>query len=148
MLRNMEKSQRFSSPRISGENAENMAGGNSLQVQDSGRVSFDILAEYNPATLEERTAAIAAAKRMHGAVVLPEKSVPLRPMPRTPTPPAQRPAYIPPNPVQPMAGQPMQGAGASALRGRGRPSMPMNIPGQAGPPIPNPHPDQDSGDPQ
>jgi type IV pilus assembly protein PilN len=148
MLRNMEKSQRFSSPRISGENAENTAGGNSLQVQDSGRVSFDVLAEYNPATLEERKAEIASSKRMHGAAVLPKNSLPLRPLPRTPTPQAVRPAYIPPNAVQPMAGQPMPGQSPSAMRSRGGPAMPMNIPGQAGPPIPNPHPNQDSGGPQ
>jgi type IV pilus assembly protein PilN len=143
MLRNMEKSKRFSAPRISGENAENNAGGNTLQVQDSGRVTFDVLAEYNPATLEERKAAIAASKRTPGRAALPRTSLPLMQLPRTQVPQAQRPAYIPPNPVQPTPSQ-----SPSAMRSRGRPALPMNIPGQAGPPMPNPNPNQDNGGPQ
>ena len=132
-LRNMEASKRFSAPRISGENAENTAGGNSLQIQDSGRVTFDMLAEYNPATLEERKAAIAASKRMPRAAAMPKNSLPLTQQPRVPAPQAQRPAYIPPNPQQ----GPQQSP--SAMRSRGRPAMPMTIPGQSGPPIPNPN---------
>jgi type IV pilus assembly protein PilN len=65
MLKNMEHSRRFESPRISGENAEN-ASQNGLQpVIDTGngKVSFDVLAEYNPPTLEERKAEIAQMKR-------------------------------------------------------------------------------------
>ena len=112
MLRNMEHSRRFSAPRISGENAENSAGGGLQTVQDSGKVTFDILAEYSPATLEERKAEIAASK----------------------------PAYLPPSqPLNPAAS-------ASGMRSRNRPAIPMSIPGQAGPPIPNPNPDQ--GGPQ
>jgi type IV pilus assembly protein PilN len=66
MVRNMERSKRFGAPRISGENTENNAqGGGFQQVRQTGpaRVSFDVLAEYNPATLEERKAEIAAQKR-------------------------------------------------------------------------------------
>jgi type IV pilus assembly protein PilN len=138
MLRNMESSKRFSAARISGENAENTAGGNTMQIQDSGRVSFDILAEYNPATLEERKAAIAASKRMKVVPASPKNNLPLRQVPQTrlaPVPLAQRPAYIPPNPPQ---GMPPQNP--SSLRNRGAPPIPMNIPGQSGPPIPNPNP--------
>lgn len=137
MLRNMEVSKRFSAPRISGENAENIAGGNTQQVQDSGRVSFDILAEYNPATLEERKAAIAASKRTPMAK-LPQNSLPLMQLPRTPVaaaPQVQRPAYIPPNPSP----QQLIQQSPSALRSRGRPDLPTTIPGQSGPPIPNPN---------
>jgi type IV pilus assembly protein PilN len=62
LVRDMEHSKRFAAPRISGENTENSQG--ALQsVRDSGKVSFDVLAEYNPATLDERRAEIAAQKR-------------------------------------------------------------------------------------
>lgn len=59
MLRNMERSRRFSTPRISGENAENSAQGGLQPVRESGpqKVNFDVLAEYNPATLQERKTA-------------------------------------------------------------------------------------------
>ncbi len=65
LVRNLEKSRRFLSPRISSENAENNAQGSLQPAQESGKVTFDILAEYNPATLEERRAEIAAEKRAH-----------------------------------------------------------------------------------
>ncbi len=144
MLRNMEHSRRFSAPRISGENAENSAGGGLQTVQDSGKVTFDILAEYSPATLEERKAEIAASK--HGrAGALPATGSGMRAHgaaadapPQLPR--AQRPAYLPPSqPLNPAAS-------ASGMRSRNRPAIPMSIPGQAGPPIPNPTPDQ--GGPQ
>ncbi len=61
MVRGMEHSKRFASPRISGENTEN-AVGNLQAVQDTGKVSFDVLAEYNPPTLDERKAEIAGQK--------------------------------------------------------------------------------------
>ncbi len=65
MVRNMEHSKRFGSPRIAGENAENASAQGDLQpVKDAGRVSFDVLAEYNPATLEERKAEIAAQEHV------------------------------------------------------------------------------------
>jgi type IV pilus assembly protein PilN len=62
MVRNLEHSRRFTSPRITGENAENNSQGALQPVRDSGKVSFDVLAEYNPATLDERKAEIAAQK--------------------------------------------------------------------------------------
>jgi type IV pilus assembly protein PilN len=62
LVRDMEHSKRFAAPRITGENTENSQG--ALQtVRDSGKVSFEVLAEYNPATLEERRAEIATQKR-------------------------------------------------------------------------------------
>ncbi|HEX4322630.1 MAG TPA: fimbrial assembly protein [Acidobacteriaceae bacterium] len=61
MVRYMERSKRFTAPRISGENTENAVGG--LQVvREPGRVTFEVLAEYNPPTLDERKAEIAAQK--------------------------------------------------------------------------------------
>jgi type IV pilus assembly protein PilN len=63
MVRAMEHSNRFGSPRISAENSETAQG--SLQpVRDAGRVSVDVLAEYNPPTLEERRAEIAKQRRV------------------------------------------------------------------------------------
>jgi type IV pilus assembly protein PilN len=62
LVRDMERSKRFAAPRISGENTENSQA--SLQtVRDTGKVTFEVLAEYNPATLEERRAEIATQKR-------------------------------------------------------------------------------------
>lgn len=65
MLRNMERSRRFAAPRISGENAENNSQNGFQPVRDTGpgKVSFDVLAEYSPATLEERRTATAAIRR-------------------------------------------------------------------------------------
>jgi len=62
-VRNMEHSRRFASPRISGENAETNAQTGLQAVRDTGKVTFDVLAEYNPATLAERKAEIAEQKR-------------------------------------------------------------------------------------
>src|SRR5580698_8380371 len=66
LVRDMEHSKRFAAPRISGENTENSQG--ALQnVRDSGKVSFEVQVEYNPATLEERRAEIATQKRFRPA---------------------------------------------------------------------------------
>jgi type IV pilus assembly protein PilN len=66
MVRNMERSRRFTDPRVAGENSEsNNAQGDLQPVRDAGKVSFDVLAEYNPATLEERRDELAAQKRLH-----------------------------------------------------------------------------------
>jgi type IV pilus assembly protein PilN len=111
MLRNMEHSRRFVSPRISGENAENTSQGGMRQVIDpvNGKVSFDVLAEYNPPTLEERKAEIAATKRSHGAaespaaaaVVAPRQpAIAPVPMARQPFTPGMR----PPMPMRPGTG--------------------------------------------
>jgi type IV pilus assembly protein PilN len=59
LVRNLEHSKRFLMPRIVGENSETTGGpGEKLQaVSASNRVNFELRAEYNPATLEERKAA-------------------------------------------------------------------------------------------
>jgi type IV pilus assembly protein PilN len=56
LVRNLEHSKRFLSPRIVGENAESAGGpGQKLEpVSESTKVDFELLAEYNPATPEER----------------------------------------------------------------------------------------------
>ncbi len=56
LVRNLEHSRRFVSPRISGESAESTGGpGERIEpVSESNRVNFNVLAEYNPATADER----------------------------------------------------------------------------------------------
>jgi type IV pilus assembly protein PilN len=58
LVRNLEHSRRFVSPRISGESAESTGGpGERLEpVSESNRVNFNVLAEYNPASPGERIA--------------------------------------------------------------------------------------------
>jgi len=90
-VRNMEHSQRFVSPRISGETSESNGGAGELTpVRDAGKVTFEVLAEYNPATLEERKKEIEAQKRER-----PAAAIPLRPI--APTMPSVRPQYVPPS---------------------------------------------------
>ena len=92
-VRNMEHSQRFISPRISGETSESNGGpGELTPVRDAGKVTFDVLAEYSPPTLEERRKEIASQKREHTPA-----AVPLRPI--APAMPSVRPQYIPPSPL-------------------------------------------------
>ena len=96
LVRNMERSRRFANPRVSGENAENSSSQNGFQqVSDANRVSFEILAEYNPATLEERRAEIATQKKHVGATT---------PMPSLRTTPRQQPGRMQP-------GRPLPGPG-------------------------------------
>jgi len=128
MVREMERSKRFASPRISGENTENSQG--SLQsVRDSGKVSFDVLAEYNPPTLEERKAEIATQRRPRTtAEAKPQKlAVPRQQyVPMTPQPkPAQQ---------MPTGRPPVMGPGA-VPRPTGHPYGPPNgAPNQPGGP--------------
>ena len=127
MLKNMERSRRFESPRISGENAEN-ASRNGLQAvvdTGNGKVAFDVLAEYNPPTLEERKAEIAQMKRT-SASARPEAAPMPRGMPRPPMVTPNQPARPPFNPIM-------------------RPPIPMqNRPGMPGP-NGQPHPQPPGG---
>ncbi len=56
LVENLEHSRHFLRPRIVGESAESSGspGERVEPVSASNRVNFDLLAEYNPATLEER----------------------------------------------------------------------------------------------
>lgn len=56
LVRNLEHSKRFLAPRIVGENAEaaGLPGERMEPVSESNKVDFELLADYNPATLEER----------------------------------------------------------------------------------------------
>jgi type IV pilus assembly protein PilN len=62
LVKNLEHSRRFLLPRIVGENSEATGGpGERAEpVSASNRVDFDLLADYNPATAEERKPARAA----------------------------------------------------------------------------------------
>jgi type IV pilus assembly protein PilN len=119
MVRNMEHSQRFVAPRLAGENAENGQQGDLQPVRDLGKVSFDILAEYNPATLDERRQEIAKSKRARST----DAVAPVGPSIR-----AQQPQYVPPNPQgfqpNPAMGQrsfPRQMQPMPGMRPRGTP---------------------------
>lgn len=60
LVRNLEHSHRFLHPRIVGESAEATNGPSQqrvVPVTASSRVNFDLLADYTPATAEERRAA-------------------------------------------------------------------------------------------
>jgi type IV pilus assembly protein PilN len=125
MLRNMEHSRRFVSPRISGENAENSAQGNLRQVIDptNGKVSFDVLAEYNPPTLAERKAEIASMKRGHvpsgATVAAPGAPTALRPQ--------RSPVAVPAPQAQPSLNPGIRAMpGRSGMRGPYRPPVGPN----------------------
>lgn len=67
LVRNLEHSRHFVLPRIVGESAES-AGGPSQRpepVSASSRVDFDVLADYNAGTPEERKAHEKAAAKTH-----------------------------------------------------------------------------------
>jgi type IV pilus assembly protein PilN len=65
--KNLEHSKRFLMPRIVGENSESSGrpGETPEPVSASSRVDFDLLADYNPATLEERRQAKEKAAAQH-----------------------------------------------------------------------------------
>lgn len=59
LVRNLEHSKRFLNPRISGESAESSGSGQNQRVEPvsaSNRFEFDLLADYNPPTPQEREA--------------------------------------------------------------------------------------------
>jgi len=66
LARNLEHSKRFVNPRITGENAEAAGNGSNQHLEPvsaTNRFDYEILAEYNPPTLEERRAAKSAEKK-------------------------------------------------------------------------------------
>ena len=111
MVRNLEHSKRFLNPRISGESAESTANGNGSNqhlepVSASNRFEFDLLAEYNPPTPEERAAARKKASKEQTAT---EDEF------NAPPPGTSRPAHAAPpftrnNNRQPYTGAPKGGA--------------------------------------
>jgi type IV pilus assembly protein PilN len=78
LVRNLERSKRFLQPRIVGETAESSTGPSRQQepVSASNRFEFDLFADYNPPSPEERLAAermAAKAARAAGAGPRPEQ---------------------------------------------------------------------------
>lgn len=106
MLRNMEHSKRFAAPRISGENAENSSQGGLQPVREQGppKVNFEVLAEYNPATLEERKAATEAMRKAHPGAELPHAAREPRSAERQRQPMMTQPAPQRPQTTEPAAG--------------------------------------------
>jgi len=128
MVRNMEHSRRFVSPRIAVENAENQVQGNLQTVRNAGpgKVSFDVLAEYNPATLEERKAEIAAQKHAHPGL----SSGPGPGAAHAPAAEATRPRYVPPA----TQARPGTGAARPGIQPGNSPPMGMRYQQQPGGP--------------
>lgn len=111
LVRNLEHSRRFFEPRITGESAESTNSPNQRQepVSASNRFDVDLLAEYNPPTLEER-AAVKTKKSSE-----PSGSIPHRHSRALPAP---APGFPKPRGRQPYTGQP-----------RTAPMPPQNRPG-------------------
>jgi len=113
LLRNLEHSRRFLMPRLVGENSETTGGpGEKLQpVSASNRVTFDLLADYNPTSPRERKASEKPAKAKENSESL-AATAPSPAHPRSNRSLAQqhpRPPYTgqaPPAPPQPLMNRP------------------------------------------
>jgi type IV pilus assembly protein PilN len=102
LVANLEHSKRFLLPRIVNETAESAGNGNQQQLEPvsaSSRVNFDLLADYNPATPEERKTGNSKAQTTHSAPAEREQT-PTRSKSRRP------PVTLPP--VNPRTGRPGQ----------------------------------------
>jgi type IV pilus assembly protein PilN len=103
LVRNLEQSRRFLLPRIVGESAEsNNSPGQRLEpVAPSNRFDFDLLADYNPPTPEERM----AARKKTASGFAPAPSGPAQSAPRArgvpafPEQPGREPYTGPPRPA-------------------------------------------------
>lgn len=89
LVQNLEHSRHFLLPRIVGEAAESSGNGNQQPqpVSASSRVNFDLLADYNPATPEERNAANRNAEESGTAAAADNQAQPAAAQP-VPAPPA------------------------------------------------------------
>ena len=125
LVANLERSRRFLQPRIVGENAEASTGPIQRQepISASNRFDFDLLADYNPPTPEERApAAKLAAKEARAAVRKPALAQsPSATKPLAPAVPAVphrrgRPSAAPPYPAPSQPSVP-----PTSRRGRGTP---------------------------
>jgi type IV pilus assembly protein PilN len=128
LVRNLEHSHRFIDPRIEGESAENTNNGpnqrNEVPVSASNRFEFELFADYNPPTPEERAALnTKAGERADASPASPppaakprSRPLPARPLPggRTPyTGPAPMP--LKPNPAAPNPAAPNPAAPGPAM---------------------------------
>ncbi len=109
LVRNLEHSKRFLNPRISGESAESTGSGPNQRLEPvsaSNRFEFDLLADYNPPTPEERAANKKAEKE--SAATQEEDSG--NPPPGTRRVPRPAPPFTQKNDRQPYTGSPNGGA--------------------------------------
>jgi len=157
LVRNLEHSKRFLLPRIVGENAENTdkPWARIEPVSAADRVDFDLLAEYNPAPLEERKTARRVELKLADSIHHPAATArPLQPLP-LPTPGAERVPYKgPPNPINPRplpqamklppgnpsVGNPSRGNPSRGNPSLGNPSVGNPSPGISSSKAPNPTP--------
>lgn len=109
LVRNLEHSRRFVHPRIVGENSE--ASGNGVTqalepVSASNRFDFDLLAEYNPPTAEEREESNSAEKQPAAAPASPANThrESREARPREARPNAERRAVSPSRAIKPAGG--------------------------------------------
>lgn len=86
LVQNLEHSRHFLRPSIVGESSENTGGpGTALEpVSATNKVNFDLLAEYNPATIGEKPTVLKSAPGENSAEDSPDSSAPA---------PAQNPAH-------------------------------------------------------
>jgi type IV pilus assembly protein PilN len=115
LVRNLEHSRRFLSPRIVGENAEaaGLPGERQEPVSASNKVDFELLAEYNPASPGERK----TVKKQAGVEEVSES----------------RRSSVNQDKVRPIAVRPLAAQPLKAGQGPGRPPY-------TGPPQPPPQP--------
>jgi type IV pilus assembly protein PilN len=100
LVRNLEQSRRFLQPRIVGESAESNGGpGQRLEpVGPANRFDFDLMADYNPPTPEERNSA--KKKVASASVPAPAKPAPRsRGVPALPRQPGRKPYMGPSQPA-------------------------------------------------
>lgn len=106
LMQNLEHSRRFLLPRIVSENAESSEGQNNRAIEPvsaSNRFNFDLLAEYNPATLGELTIEehkTSKAEKSVSPAAPPARSrpAPIRPSPAQRIPQVNAPRSAPPSP--------------------------------------------------
>jgi len=120
LVANLEHSKRFLLPRIVNETSESTGNGTQQELQPvsaSSRVNFDLLADYNPATPEERKAAHRNAHTTEPGTAEPEQVRDQAPPARST---ARRPATAPP--MNPRTGRPGQVPAPRAFPARPRPA--------------------------
>ncbi len=148
LVRNLEHSRRFLLPRIIGEDAEatDRPGQRLEPVSAADRVQFDLLAEYNPASPEDRTPTKKPSRKLPDADALPRSvshsthpptlhgagkgrppyTAPVQAPVHAPVQPMNpgRAAPVPANPVPVSPGPANPGAGSAAPGAPPRPSYP------------------------
>ncbi len=112
LVQNLERSRRFAKPRIVNETAE--TGNNNAQhlepVSATNRVNFDLLADYVPATPEERKKTVKKADAAAAKEVAAVKAPSAENKPSLPKPAPFRASPVQPGSIQPRPVRPGPGA--------------------------------------